>query len=181
MKHLLGTLLTVFTLSVAGGFVMQSAPAHVHAAPTQAVSRCYVGQLTAKVVASSGAAGHLGVMFGLHNRSRRTCTLYGFPGAQLLTARKSRLPTHLQWGDGYITGIQRKKTLVRLTPGANAYFVMEWTHIPSPGQRCPMAPLVRITPPNDYSSILVPMKPSGIDACGGILDVTPVSATRFPL
>lgn len=174
--------LMLIPLAIAGMATTPVATAAIpHARPDQAVSRCLVGQLTAKVVASSGAAGHQGIMFRFHNRSVRPCTLYGYPGAQLLTATRRPLPTRVQRGGGYISGIMRKKTLVRLAPGANAFFVMEWARIPTPGQRCPAAPLVRVTPPNDYASILVVMRPNGIDACDGILNVTPVSATRFPL
>lgn len=169
----------VLLLSMTGAFVQARVAPRSHRVST--VTRCYVGQLALKPIASSGATGHLGVQFRFHNRSSRACNLYGFPGAQLLTGSRRPLPTHMQWGDGYISGIQRNKTVVRMAPGANSYFVMEWTHIPSPGQTCPVAPLIRITPPNDYSSILVHMTPYGIDACRGILNVTPVSGRPFPI
>lgn len=145
------------------------------------LTRCYTNQLAISPGASSGATGHLAIMFKVHSKVHVACTMYGYPGAQLLDSRRHNLPTHVFRGTGYIIGNPRPSVVV-LKAGATAYFAMEWEHIPSGNQRCPTAPYIRITPPNDFSSALVHLGPSyGIDACGGIVRVTPVQLKKFPL
>lgn len=142
------------------------------------LSRCFTNQLTIQPVSSSGAAGHIALLFRIHNYSNTACLLYGYPGAQLLTANKQNMPTHVHRGPPYFLGIRSR--LVRLAPGGNAYFVFEWSHIPSGSQPCPTARYVRITPPNDYSSLLVRLgPPGGIDACAGAITATPVVSYRI--
>src|SRR5579875_3520121 len=114
-----------------------------------AVARCTTAQLVIAPDYGNGGAGHLGIIFLIHNRLNRTCTLYGYPGAQLLNANYQPLTTHLRWGGGYLGGNPPRR-LVYLAPSADAYFSLEWVHIPSPGQTCPKASFLRITPPNDF-------------------------------
>jgi len=49
--------------------------------------------------ATNGDAGvgNLALMYRLHNRSAQACTLYGYPGIQLLDANRRPLPTRLTW------------------------------------------------------------------------------------
>lgn len=139
------------------------------------VVRCYTNQLSISPDSGNSGAGHVGVYFRLHNHSQRACTLFGYPGAQLLDGRGHALHTVLHWGIG--STIRR---LVLLRPGSNAYFLLEWAHVPMPGQTCPRAPAILITPPNAYTSIRVSMVPGGIDACGGIINAGPVEPSRIP-
>ncbi len=143
------------------------------------VGTCQPRQLTLSVVSGSAGAGHVGLMFRLHNRGAQTCTLFGYPGAQLLNARQQPLPTDLQWGMGSLSG-DRARQVVWLGRGGNAYFVLEWAHSPTGNEACPHASYLRITPPNDYGTILVSLAPGSIDACGGRLHASPVQPTRFP-
>jgi uncharacterized protein DUF4232 len=147
-------------------------------APARVVARCDTAQLTIAPDYGEGGAGHIGLIFLVHNRSGQTCTLYGYPGAQLLDAAYRPLPTHLRWGTGYLAGNPPRR-LVTLKPGTDAYFSLEWVHIPSPGQACPTAPFVRITPPNAYTSTIVWAGQGGIDACGGNLIAAPVEPGEF--
>jgi hypothetical protein len=144
-----------------------------------AVTRCYTNQLAVYRDTGNSGAGHVGVYFRLHNRSPRACTLFGYPGVQLLDGRGQYLHTVLHWGVGYLSGNQARR-LVYLRPGGDAFFLLEWVHIPSPGQTCPHAPALLITPPNTYRSIRVSMTPGYVDACGGILNAGPVEPVRLP-
>jgi hypothetical protein len=155
------------------------ASAHTTATAPARLSRCFVGQLDILPDGSSAGLGHVGFMFRVFNHSVSACTLSGYPGAQLLDGGRRPLPTHVSRGLGYLVP-KRTPHLVKLVPGASGYFVMEWDHNPSPGQSCPVAPFIRITPPNAYSSVLVPIATFGIDACGGNLVASPVAANRFP-
>ena len=149
-----------------------SAPAHA------AVGRCHTEQLTIAPDYGEGGAGHIGIIFLVHNRSGHTCTLYGYPGAQLLDASYRPLPTHLRWGIGYLAGNPPRR-LVTLKPGTDAYFSLEWVHIPSPGQACPTASFIQIYPPNTYTPTVVWAGQGGIDACGGNLIAAPVEPGEF--
>lgn len=143
--------------------------------------RCHTNQLTVVPVASSGAAGHNGIMFRLHDRSHVACGLIGYPGAQLLNGQRKPLPTHVHRGQGYIAG-SPKVHVVTLKPGGNAYFVMEWADIPTGNQNCSDATNIKITPPNAFTSAFIHLTPRySIAACGGILNVTPVSGKKYSL
>jgi hypothetical protein len=145
---------------------------------SMALSRCYTNQLVINPASSSGAAGTIALLFKIHNRSSRACTLYGYPGAQLQNARHQNMPTYVHRGPPYFLGL--KPRLVHLAAGGNAFFVFKWSHIPSGNAPCPTSPYIRITPPNDYSSLLVTLGArNGIDACGGNLTVTPVVSYRI--
>jgi hypothetical protein len=62
--------------------------AQVAAAPT----RCDTGDLRASLLRSSPAAGQRYAHVQLTNISPRTCTIFGYAGAQLLRADGSRVP-----------------------------------------------------------------------------------------
>ena len=171
----LGLLLSLVAWSPVGNTALAAGPS----SHGRAVTRCYTNQLTIYPDSGNSGMGHVGLYFRLHNHSNRACTLYGYPGAQLLDGHGGYLHTVLHWGVGYISGPQAKR-LVYLRAGSNAFFLLEWVHIPTPGQSCPGAPAVLITPPNTYRSIRVSVLPGRIDACGGILNAAPVEPTRLP-
>ena len=129
---------------------------------------------------TSGATGHIAMQLRFHNRSMRACSLYGYPGFQLLDARGKALPTHAVWATGYFFAALPKHS-VTLVPEGKAYFVIEWTHVPTPGQACPTARGLRVTPPNAFTSIQVSGGSISIDACGGIVTSTPVEERPLQL
>jgi Protein of unknown function (DUF4232) len=150
-----------------------------HAMAAHSPTRCYTSQLSMSAVNSSGGVGHIGVMFRFRNKSSSTCTLNGYPGAQLLDAKQHKMPTHVSRGQGYLFGNQ-KKQLVTLHSGGYGYFGLEWSHVPTGNQPCPFAHYVKVTPPNDFSSIQIKLGSTYlIDACGGGLTVTTVVAKAF--
>ena len=150
----------------------------VHAAsparPT-AAAHCQTAQLAIAPNYSEGATGHASLIFLVHNHGGQTCTLYGYPGAQLLDGAYRGLPTHLHWSGGAMSG----RRLVSLASGADAYFALNWVRIPTPDQSCPVASFVRITPPNEYGSTIVWAGQGGITACGGALSASPVEPAQF--
>jgi hypothetical protein len=68
---------------------------------------------------------------------------------------------------------------VRLGPGGDAYFVVEWVHIPSVGQTCSIAPTLLIVPPAASTNTALVSVRGGVDACGGRLTVSPIEPTPF--
>jgi len=146
----------------------------------QQITRCHTAQLALHAGISSGAAGTLGRELRLRNRSSRVCTLFGYPGTQLLDQHQRPLPTHSTWDLVYLTG-KRQPQIVHLSPGQNAYFVVLWVHIPTGNERCPAARYLRVIPPNAYRSLQIAAGAGGIDACGGRITVSPVSASHIPI
>ena len=142
---------------------------------------CQAAQLAIAQDASSGATGHIGIELRLHNVSTQRCTLKGYATVVLLDKSRRPLLTVLRWGPGGFFNFNRPVRLVTLAPGGNAYVAMGWTHIPTPGQSCPLAPNLLILPPRASSALVVPMGHGGVDACGGQLSVSAVEPTHFTL
>jgi hypothetical protein len=156
-------------------------------ARAQAAPTCQAAQLAIAQDFNSGATGHIGIELRLHNVSRRPCTLKGFATIVLLDGSRRPLLTVLRWGPGGFFNFNRPVRLVTLAPGGNAYLAMGWTHIPAPGQTCPLAPNLLILPPGASSALLVAVghgavhAVGAVDACGGQLSVSAVEPTHFTL
>jgi Protein of unknown function (DUF4232) len=142
---------------------------------------CQAAQLAIAQDFSSGATGHIGIELRLHNVSRQRCSLKGYATVVLLDGSRRPLLTVLRWGPGGFFNFNRPVRLVTLVPGGNAYLAMGWTHIPTPGQTCPLAPNLLILPPGASSALVVPMGHGAVDACGGQLSVSAVEPTHFTL
>jgi hypothetical protein len=163
-------------LVVASAVCVTAVSGTVEARSTEAAAHpCANFQLVVRYMSSSGGAGHIGYMFRVHNILPGACTLYGYPGAMELDRNFNSLPTHVTRGMAYLTG-KRAPVTVTLQGGHDGYFVLEWDHIPSPGQTCPTSSYVMITPPNDRLPVVTFAK---IDACGGNIIATPVARTAF--
>jgi len=140
-----------------------------------AVPRCQTAQLAIAPDYGGGATGHESLIFLVHSRAGQTCTLYGYPGVQLLDGAYRGLPTHLIWG----SAATPPRRLVTLAPGTDGYFALSWTRIPTTGQSCPVASFVRITPPNASGSAIVWPGLGGVVACGGAITASPVESAQF--
>lgn len=148
---------------------------------------CQATALSIAPDTTSGATGHIAMELRLRNVSTRACSLKGFATLVLLDGSRRPLPTVLSWGSQYFTIFNRPVRLVTLAPRGSAYVAMGWAHIPSPGQRCPKAPNVLVLPPGASSAALVSLGHASaqnygpIDACGGVIAISPVEPTRFQL
>jgi hypothetical protein len=120
------------------------------------------------------------VVFTFQNRSAVTCTLYGFPGLQMLDAQGRPIPTRVNWGSDYVVRPE-KPALVTLGPGDQASFVLGYS---TPGNlTCPASSQLEVTPPNETQSLVIAfqMAPAEPDADGlnlqcGRVTVSPVYA-----
>jgi hypothetical protein len=146
----------------------------VQASAITASSICQPAQLKIAQSGSGGAAGTIEFSFSLTNISSLTCTMYGYPGMELLNAG-GPLPTNTVRGGG-LSFEEVGPTDVSLSPGQVAYFNLGFSDVPSGTTGCSMASQVEITPPNDFAYATVPVSP--IDACeNGTLHVSPVFAS----
>lgn len=137
------------------------------------VPNCQPNQLTLTMLTVGAAAGHLGQMGKFTNASKTTCTLYGFPGAQMLDAQHNPLPTKALWQTSAYMYSNQQKQLVKLAPGAAAYFAVTWSDVTVGSETsCPTSAYLSVTPPNDFSVLTVADQ---ITACGGgSLEISPV-------
>ena len=168
-----GAGVTAWSLGVPAGRASAAGEAATHP--------CQNFQLTVRPGQSNGAMGHVAIMYRIHNILPGACTLFGYPGAELLDRNFKSLPTLVVRGLLFLAGKQAPST-VTLQGSRDAYFVLEWDHFPSPGQTCPPASYLLITPPNDRLPVVTYASRGGnaIVACGGHLTVSPVSQhTQF--
>ncbi len=144
--------------------------------------RCRTSALSAQPfsLAGGGAAGSRGGAFGLTNGGTVTCTLFGYPGLQLLGANGQPLPTTVIRGHYEVVDVVPEQT-VALAPGARARFYFMYSDTLGGGYPavCPTAASVEITLPGAHNHLLVA---TSIAPCEGHIWVSPVTAsTPFPL
>jgi len=136
-----------------------------------AVTRCRSGQLTLSITGTNGGAGTLEVVFAFRNTGPTACTLYGYPGAQLLSTTGAQLPTTVQRG-GTALFTAGRPTLVTLAVGGSAAFNLGYSDVPSgSATSCPIASKLEVTPPNAYRFLVIS---ATLEACRGLLTVSPV-------
>jgi Protein of unknown function (DUF4232) len=143
----------------------------------QAPATCQNLQLAIRAQSSQGAAGHLAIIFRIHNLSRRTCALFGYPGIQLLDRNFLSLPTTVHRGPGGLVGAI-PPSRVALGAGGNAYFALGYSDVPVNNHPCYSARYLMIFAPNDYLPVVTyASSPGGvIVACSGKINVSPVTA-----
>lgn len=154
---------------------------------SQPPGRCRTSALSAQpfALAAGGAAGSLGGAIGLTNHGSVTCTLFGYPGMQLLGTDGhplpgEPLPTTVIRGHYEVVDTVPERT-VTLAPGAQARFYYMYSDTLGGGSPavCPTASAIDITPPGAYNQLMVA---TDIAPCEGHIWVSPVTAaTPFPL
>ncbi|MGO8861610.1 MAG: DUF4232 domain-containing protein [Acidimicrobiales bacterium] len=140
---------------------------------TASTTSCQPSQLHVGLYGSEGAAGTIELTFSLTNTSTMACTMYGYPGMQLLGASGGTVATAVLRGGG-LAFENVAATDVSLAPQQTAYFNLGYNDVITGSTGCSMASQVEITPPNDTAYVVVPVFPT-IDACGGgTLHLSPV-------
>jgi hypothetical protein len=129
-------------------------------------------------VASSAAAGNIAVTYGLSNASPVACTLFGYPGVQMLDASGRPIPTQVSHGGSYTFPVETP-SVVTLSPGAQASFFLGYTDVPSGTEMsCPQSARLNITPPGSTGTVQLAdqIAPCG----GGAVTVSPLHAGTAP-
>lgn len=172
-KVMLGAVLAAVALTPAFTGVMNVRGAEA-ARPAQAAHTCQNIQLLIRPQNSQGAAGTIAIVYRIHNLSGQACTLYGYPGVQLLSRTFTTLPTTVTRGGGFLSTIPRR--LVTLAAGGNAYFTLTYSDVPVNNGPCYTAPNVMIFAPGDFLPVVTYAYPhASIFACNGALNVSPVT------
>ena len=152
-------------------------------AATASVHGCTAAQLSIQVGAPNGAAGSVGYTNDFKNISATTCTLYGYPGLQMLNSSGQPIATDVIRGTS-VTVPSVPEKLITLVPGARADFDMGFASATGYGNaKCPTSARVEFTAPNDFQSLTVALAiqpyggPSTAQLHCGQITVSPVYAT----
>lgn len=139
------------------------------------VNRCHTSQLSARVSPGGAAAGQLYQYIVLTNKTKQTCTVYGYGGMKLIGTGKS-VPTTLVREKG-------AKAKVTLAPGKSASSRIHWTDVPTgnePGSgSCePVATKAWITPPDETNHIVIGWKDGAVCGHGRISQLPYVAGAK---
>lgn len=113
------------------------------------------------------------------NESATPCTLYGYPGFQLVGSNGQNLATT-------VTRTPASQSTVTLVSGGHAWFTMQYPSQTGYGNlSCPTSSKLEVTPPNAYRYLTVTGRAGTIQAYGGTtnnlqcghLSVQPVTGT----
>jgi hypothetical protein len=151
-------------LSAAGCAAVSGAPAAGAASP-----RCTTGDLAGAIIDEDAGAGQRNARLILTNTSSHACHTKGYIGGQLVGASGTAMPTNIV-RDHSVTPHR-----VVIKAGAAGSVRLHWTVVPSGSSPCATAPTLRVTPPDETTSLPVHF---GGTACGGRIDVRPVRNAR---
>jgi hypothetical protein len=131
------------------------------------------------VLGRSGAVGTVEWTFRFRNESTTSCTLLGFPGAQMLDASGKKLAIQTTLRGGGYTFTNLPVTKVTLAPGGTAYFNAGYSEVPTGSEgTCPSSARLEVTPPNDFSQLVIAFQAAVCNQ--GTLTVSPVFGPGSP-
>lgn len=155
--------LPTLAASIAAACVIALVPSSASAA----TPRCTVAKLDGSFRNQSAGAGNRFVTLVLTNTSRTTCSLFGYPGGQLLGARDRDLPTT------FVRNRSRTPKTVVLTAGQSALSQFRWGAVagrgePTNGPCEPTPARIEITPPNATQHLVLPWRMGPVCERGAI-------------
>lgn len=134
-------------LAVATG---AAAAACLLAVPTGAaasVPACGNAAVKVTATATQGATGHGNLVLRFRNRTSHTCTLYGYPGLDAVTASGHVLAHATRTVSGFTGGSRHGVRTVVLRPGHYASADVEWLNFhPTTGRSCRFSAAIATTP-----------------------------------
>lgn len=136
--------------------------------PTPAGSgTCQPSQLSLSTGGRNAGAGSVQEVFIFTNTGSASCTLFGYPGMQMLGSGGQQIPTN-------VVRMQSTEQTVTLAAGATASFLAQWHDQTGYMTPCATSQSVEVTPPNDTSQLTVT---AAIQACpDGTVNVDAVVA-----
>ncbi|MHB1517172.1 MAG: DUF4232 domain-containing protein [Acidimicrobiales bacterium] len=155
----------------------QSAPPVATAWPN-----CQPSQLAGTATLAGLGTGHVDTKVDLTNVSAGDCTMYGYPGLQMISTTGARLATTVTRASDY-TFAAVTPGVVGLVPGASASFDVGWgdVNIGNPPQPCQPVAQLAVILPNDTSPMLIATGAFGMSDCSGVVNTSPVVPGTSPV
>ncbi|MER5791335.1 DUF4232 domain-containing protein [Streptomyces sp. NPDC001980] len=130
-----------------------------------AAARCHTSELTASVGGNNPGAGQENFPVVLTNKSGRTCTVRGFPGAAFLNASGTQLGPDPQRESG------STPTTVTLKPGQSAWAGLTFSSPEISGAKTATPAALLVTPPDEKDSLKVTWKNGAVPVSGNASSV----------
>jgi uncharacterized protein DUF4232 len=136
--------------SPSGSATVPASP-EASAAGTVAGTRCHTGDLAGHVEGHGEGAGQRYAALGLTNVTRSPCTVYGYPGLQLVDASGAPLRTMAQRDQ------TQPPTLLTVQPQQTVWTVLHWTVVPADDEAAnfcaPNPKQLRVIPPDETTQL----------------------------
>ena len=134
---------------------------------------CVASQLTLSIGIDYSSSVEMGTMT---NRSSAACSVFGFPGAELLDAQRQPMQTRVSLTTSEGSGVFPEQKL-QVAPGASVYFAVTWSKTPSGAQSsCAAASYFALIPPGDTKPVTAP---DPIQPCDGAITLSPFQPAPF--
>lgn len=149
-----------------------ASPSAVPSTSAPSAPACGDGEITVSLGQSQGATGHISVLLLFTNASGHTCTLHGYPGAELSDPSGTLKPLDaVRKLTGPMGGAQgmSKPPVVTLAVGQTVSAVLEWTDVPSGDSTASCytsSDTFEATAPNLHQSTTLALA-SATQVCGG--------------
>ena len=115
------------------------------------MQRCHTSDLTGHVEGHGAGMGQRYAALGLTNKTARSCTIYGYPGLQLVDAYGRARQTRTHWDQS--TGPIR--LVVR--PGQTVWALLHWTVVQADDEAAndcaPDPAALRVIPPDETTQL----------------------------
>lgn len=118
------------------------------AVDTASSTRCHTSELSAAVGRNNPGAGQENFPVVLTNKSARTCTVHGYPGAAFVSASGGRLGPDPKRSAG-------RATTVTLKPGGSAWAGLSFSNPEVSGAKTGSPAALLITPPDERDQLKV--------------------------
>ena len=121
------------------------------AAGAAAGTRCHTGGLSGHVEGHGEGAGQRYAALGLTNTTGSPCTIYGYPGLQLVDGSGAALPTQAQRDQA------QSPTLLTVQPQQTVWATLHWTVVPADDEAttfcAPNPKQLRVIPPDETTQL----------------------------
>ncbi|MEU6196228.1 DUF4232 domain-containing protein [Streptomyces sp. NPDC047061] len=128
-------------------------------------TRCHTSELTASVGADNPGAGQENFPIVLTNKSGRTCTVRGYPGAAFVNAAGTQLGPDPQRESGTTA------TTVTLEPGRSAWAGLTFSNPEISGAKTTTPAALLVTPPDEKDSLKVTWNNGAVPVSGNASSV----------
>ncbi|MEU0969348.1 DUF4232 domain-containing protein [Streptomyces sp. NPDC005917] len=135
------------------------------AATAAAGTRCHTSELTASVGGNNPGAGQENFPIVLTNKSGRTCTVRGFPGAAFVNAAGTQLGADPTRESG------STPATVTLKPGQSAWAGLTFSNPEISGAKTATPAALAVTPPDERDSLKVTWKGGTVPVSGNASSV----------